>query len=80
MKDAVKEAVNIDGSRDLPAEFNPWRKKLGHTSLNGVLTATAINSGAGSAPSTVEKKVFVVSSSVQVEVLYVKEKSRRDES
>ncbi|GLH16409.1 Uncharacterized protein GBIM_20682 [Gryllus bimaculatus] len=34
MKDAVKKGVNIDGSKDLTAEFNPSCQKLGHTSLN----------------------------------------------
>lgn len=46
MKDAVEEAISInDGNRDLAVALDGNWPKRGHTSLNGVVTATSFDTG-----------------------------------
>jgi hypothetical protein len=46
MKEAVEEAIQInDGIRDLSAGFDRTWQKRGHMPLNGVLTATSVDTG-----------------------------------
>lgn len=46
MRDAVEEAVVAnDGSRDIPVAIDGTWQKRGHTSLNGVVTATRFDTG-----------------------------------
>lgn len=46
MRDAVEEAVVVnDGSRDISVAIDGTWQKRGHTSLNGVVTATSLDTG-----------------------------------
>lgn len=46
MRDAVEEAVVVNyGTCDIPVAIDGTWQKRGHTSLNGVVTATSFDTG-----------------------------------